>query len=248
MLSRRRGVALALAFAFLSIEAPAHADDVAPTGSPYRLRLSYDAAILALGAAGTLTAVVGYPPARCPDPCVPPPKQLGIDDAFVGTRAPGAMTAANVFLATTLAVPVIADAIDSRFHGWAEDMVVILESLALSTALTQVMKSATGRLAPLVYSSRVTSSDLASPDAGRAFPSGHTAATFSVATSYAITFWKRHPESPWRILVLAAGETFAAATGLLTMAAGWHYPTDVAAGALIGGSIGVLMPVLHSEW
>jgi membrane-associated phospholipid phosphatase len=241
-------VALVLTLAAVCFAQSARADDDAPAGSPYRLRLAYDAAFLGLGAAGSLTGVIGYAPARCPEPCVPPQKQLGIDDAFAGTRSPGAMTAANVLLVATLAVPVVVNAVDSRFHGWAEDTIVMLESLALSTAITQVMKSASGRLAPLVYSSKATASDLASPDAARSFPSGHTAAAVSVATSYAVTFWMRHPESPWRIVVVVAGEGLALATGFLTIAGGWHYPTDVAAGALIGGSIGLLMPVLHAEW
>jgi membrane-associated phospholipid phosphatase len=203
---------------------------------------------MALGTAGSLTAVIGYRPAICPQPCVPPQSQLGIDDAFVGRRSSAAMVAADVLLGVTFAVPVIVGAIDTRFHGWAEDMVVVIESLALSTAITQVMKSASGRLAPLVYSPNATVGDLASSDAARAFPSGHTAAAVSVATSYAITFWKRHPESPWRIVVLVASEALALSTGILTMAAGWHYPTDVAVGALIGGGVGVLMPVIHTEW
>jgi len=127
-------------------------------------------------------------------------------------------------------------------------MVVVVESLALSTALTQVMKSASGRLAPLVYSSRATEGDLASSDAARAFPSGYTAAAVSAPTSYSIAYWKRHPDSPWRIVVLVASETLALATGVLTIPAGWHYPTDVAAGGLLGAAAGVLMPVPHSDW
>jgi membrane-associated phospholipid phosphatase len=226
----------------------ARADDSTPGGSPYRLRLAYDAAFLGLGAAGSLTGAIGYAPATCPEPCVPPHRQLGIDDAFDGTRSKGAMTAANILLLATLTLPVVVNAVDSRFHGWVEDTIVMLESLALSTAITQVMKSASRRVEPLVYSSKATASDLASADAARSFPSGHTAAAVSVATSYAFTFWKRHPDSPWRIVVLVGGEGLALATGILTIAAGWHYPTDVAAGALIGGSIGLLMPVLHYEW
>jgi membrane-associated phospholipid phosphatase len=243
---------LAIALSVSCIDRPAQADDVEPQpsdgGSPYRLRLAYDFAFLALGAAGSMTGIIGYAPTTCPAPCVPPHNQLGIDDSWVGTRSAGAMTAANILLGVTLAAPVIADAVDSRFHGFAEDMVVMVESLALSSALTQVMKSAAGRRAPLVYSPNATSSDLASADSSRSFPSGHTAAGVSVATAYAVTFWKRHPESPWRLVVLLGGEALALTTGILTIAAGWHYPTDVAAGALIGSGVGVAIPFLHSDW
>jgi membrane-associated phospholipid phosphatase len=247
---RRRGskeawVAVGFALGVAGVGGDARADDATtPSGS----RFPYDFAFLALGAAGSLTAVVGYPPATCPQPCVPPQKQLGIDDAFAGQRSPTAMVAANVLLAATLAAPVILGAVDSRGRGWAEDMVVVLESIVLSTALTQVIKSAVGRPAPLVYSSSATASDLANADAARSFPSGHTAATFSAATSYGITFWKRHPESPSRFVVLATGEALALTTGMLTIAAGWHYPTDVASGALAGSAVGILMPVIHSDW
>lgn len=246
-------VAIALATVVSCTTRDARADDDAPSppahgGSPYRLRFAYDFSFLALGAAGSLTALIGYPPAVCPNPCVPPQKQLGIDDHFAGTRSGGAMTAANVLLGVTLAAPVVLDAVDSRFHGFAEDVVVMGESLALATAITQVIKSATGRLAPVVYSRDVRQSDLDNQDAARSFPSGHTAATFAVATSYAITFWKRNPHSPWRWVVLGVGQALALTTGMLTVAAGWHYPTDVAAGALTGGATGVLMPFLHTDW
>lgn len=248
--SHRAWVVMAVLLAVTCLARDARADDPPPPngGSPYRLRLPYDFTILALSAAGSMPAIIGYRPAVCPNPCVPPQSQLGIDDKVAGNRSSTAMIAANVLLGATLAIPVIADAVDSRFHGWAEDMVVVGESLAVSTAITQVIKSATGRLAPLVYSKDATSSDLANSDAARSFPSGHTAATFSAATSYAITFWKRHPDSPWRIVVLVAGEALALSTGVLTIVAGWHYPTDVAAGALTGSAVGVLMPFLHSEW
>ena len=40
----------------------------------------------------------------------------------------------------------------------------------------------------------------------------------------------------------------ATSVALLKIKAGYHYPTDVAAGALVGSALGVLVPVLHSEW
>ena len=46
----------------------------------------------------------------------------------------------------------------------------------------------------------------------------------------------------------AAGEALALGVGMLKVKAGYHYPSDVAAGALVGGAMGLLVPMLHSEW
>lgn len=35
---------------------------------------------------------------------------------------------------------------------------------------------------------------------------------------------------------------------LLTIEAGYHYATDVAAGALLDSAMGLLVPVVHAEW
>ena len=100
----------------------------------------------------------------------------------------------------------------------------------------------------LLYNPNAAREDVESADANRSFFSGHTATSFAAATAYAVTFWKRHPDSPWRFVVLGAGEALAVGVGLLKIKAGYHYPTDVAAGALVGGAMGVLVPVLHTEW
>jgi membrane-associated phospholipid phosphatase len=172
----------------------------------------------------------------------------GVDDAVVGNYSRGARATADILLLSMLAAPLVLDAIDSRMQGWLEDSAVLLETVVLAQGLTQVTKSSVGRLAPLVYNRAAAREDLESPDAGRSFFSGHTTTAFAVATAYSVTFWKRHPTSPWRFVVLAVGQGLAASVGLLKIKAGYHYPSDVMAGALVGVSLGVLVPVLHSEW
>ena len=48
--------------------------------------------------------------------------------------------------------------------------------------------------------------------------------------------------------MLAASESIAFGVGLLKIRAGYHYPTDVAAGVLVGSSLGVMLPLLHHTW
>jgi len=220
----------------------------ADDGSPYRLKWHYDSALVALGAAGTLAGFVGYPPSSCFPGCEPPPGLLGIDRGSVGNYSPPAHSLANVVVLSLVLAPLVLDAADSRLHGWADDAFVMLETILLTQAITQVTKSAVGRPAPLLYNPYAAREDVESADANRSFFSGHTATSFAAATAYAVTFWKRHPDSPWRFVVLGAGEALALGVGLLKVKAGYHYPTDVAAGALVGGAMGVLVPVLHTEW
>ena len=195
-----------------------------------------------------LAGFVGYPPPSCLPRCQPPGNMLGIDDAVVGNYSRPAHSVANVVVLSLLVAPLLLDAADSGLHGWVEDTFVMVETILLTQGLTQVTKSAVSRNAPLVYSSNAAREDLESADAGRSFISGHTSTSFAAATSYAVTFWKRHPHSPWRFAVIGVGEALAVGVGLLKIKAGYHYPTDVVAGALVGAGVGLLVPVLHSDW
>lgn len=247
----RRGVALAPIAASLLLAlsgGEARADGARPGGSPYRLKWTYDSALVALGAAGTMTAAIGHPKPACYPSCEPPSNMLGIDDASVGNYSPQALGLANVVVFGLVLAPMVINAADSRFDGWFEDSFVSLQAVLLSSAITQVMKSAVSRPAPLVYNPNAAQSHLDSPDAFRSFISGHSSSAFAAATSYSVTFWKRHPTSPWRFVVLGVSEALAASVSLLKVKAGYHYATDVAAGALVGAAMGLFVPVLHSDW
>lgn len=141
----------------------------------------------------------------------------------------------------------VINAADTRFDGWFEDTFVTLEAVLLSQAITQLTKSAVNRTSPFVYSPHATQADLESPDAVRSFVSGHSSFAFAAATAYTFTSWKRHPASPWRFVVLGGSHALAASVALLIVQGGFHYPTDAIAGALVGSSMGLLVPVLHSR-
>ncbi|MBX3231418.1 MAG: phosphatase PAP2 family protein [Labilithrix sp.] len=173
---------------------------------------------------------------------------LAIDEGVIGNYSRPAHGLASVIVLGLVAAPILFDAADTRFRGWFEDTVVLLESVVVTQAITQLTKSAVGRTAPFVYNPSALQDDLDSPDAYRSFISGHSSTSFAAATSYAVTFWKRHPRSPWRFVVLGVGHALATSVALLKIEAGYHYPTDVAAGALVGSAVGLALPMLHSEW
>jgi len=214
--------------------------------SPYTLNLRVDLPVIALGAAGTMMGLLEVPPAACLPDCSPDGINA-LDRTALGNYSESAYTAANVGVAALLLAPLVLDGVDSAGDGWLEDTVVYAETLLLTQTLTQLLKFAVRRPAPLVYDPDVPASVKRGRDASRSFVSGHTSMAFAAATSYATTFWLRHPESSARWLVAGAGAALALAVGVLKVVAGYHFWTDIAAGALIGVGSGALVPLLHSQ-
>ncbi len=231
----------AVVMAVTSVGAPAFAQ------SPYQVRLGVDLPLLGLGLAGTSAALVEVPRPAClayPSGCSPDGVNA-LDRTALGNYSPTAHTVADAAVIGLLALPLALDLIDSRGRGWIEDVVVMAQAVLLTQAATQLTKFAVRRPAPLIYDPSVSDEDRNSSDAARSFFSGHTSTAFAAATSYAVTFWLRHPRSPWRWVVLGVGGALAAGVGVLKVQAGYHYWTDVLAGAAVGVSIGALVPILH---
>lgn len=241
-------LALFASVSFLARTSSSAEPDEPRMGSPYALNWKYDVPVYGLAVAATMAGFIGYRAASCDVPCAPPPGLPGIDRGSVGNYSRSAHATANVLVLGLALAPFVLDAADSRFRGWFEDSAVMLEALLVTQGATQVTKSAVRRNAPLVYNAGAAPDDLESADAGRSFFSGHTSTSFAMATAYSVTFWKRHPESPWRFVVLGVSQSLAAAVAMLKVRAGYHYPTDVIAGAVVGTSVGLLVPMVHSEW
>ncbi|MEO1480709.1 MAG: phosphatase PAP2 family protein, partial [Myxococcota bacterium] len=57
----------------------------------------------------------------------------------------------------------------------------------------------------------------------------------------------RHPTSRWRYAAAGGAALWTAATGYGRVAAGRHFYTDVLAGAVLGTTVGFLVPKLHEK-
>jgi len=170
-----------------------------------------------------------------------------LDRRVLGYHSPAAHTAADVAVAALLVAPHLVNLVATRGekNAWLEDLVISMESVLMAQAFTQLTKAAVDRHAPIVFDERVPLEERTSRDALGSFWSGHTATAFSAATSFAVSYWLRNPRDPWRWVVLATLEAAALSVGLMKIRAGYHYPTDIFAGALAGASVGVLVPMLH---
>ena len=99
-------------------------------------------------------------------------------------------------------------------------------SVIEAVGITYAVKHIIGRDRPFVkYPDKIHA--YGAPDADSpSFPSGHTAAAFSLATSLSITYPKWY--------VIAPSAVWACGVGFARMNQGVHYPSDVVAGAAIG--------------
>lgn len=107
-----------------------------------------------------------------------------------------------------------------------KDAVYLGTSVIEAVGITYAAKHIIGRERPFVkYPDKIHA--YGAPDADSpSFPSGHTAATFSLATSLSITYPKWY--------VIAPSAVWACGVGFARMNQGVHYPSDVVAGAAIG--------------
>jgi membrane-associated phospholipid phosphatase len=217
--------------------------------SVYEIRPAVDLPVLGLGLAASSAAFIEVDPPACLPSCDPPERLNAMDRTALGRYSTSSRIAADAVIVTLVAGPPVWSALDTWDAGaWLEDAVVHGQTLALTQGLTQIVKFSVRRPAPLVYDERVPLDVREGRDAARAFWSGHTATAFASATSHAVTYWLRHPRDPWRYAVLATNLAAAMAVGMLKVDAGFHYWSDIGAGAVAGASLGVLVPMLHARY
>ncbi len=87
----------------------------------------------------------------------------------------------------------------------------------------------------------------AKPEAYGSFFSGHTSAAFTVAVFTSEWFSETHPNSSATRVVRALAFSLASLEGVLRIAAGKHYPSDVIVGALVGTGVSYGVLSLHKR-
>jgi undecaprenyl-diphosphatase len=127
------------------------------------------------------------------------------------------------------------------FDALLVDGLMYAESTSITSAMTSIFKIGIRRPRPIDYATGTPTGT----NAILSFPSGHASGVSSVGATATYLAFVRSPGTvrPW--ITLAASVVLTGLVDYWRIRAGAHFPTDVAAGTLLGGSVGVLVPHLH---
>lgn len=140
---------------------------------------------------------------------------------------------------------VIAPALaEDRSDHAIENAVIMFNAFLLTTAIAEVAKGAFDRERPGVYYGRAAETEAGDfpSERNRSFFSADTAWAFSLAASASTIAHLRGYDNATLITILTG--SLAGVAGIMRTMADMHWPTDVLTGAVVGTTVGVLVPLL----
>ena len=221
-----------------------------PLRPAFQLYAEVDLPILAVGLVFAEARLVRTQPAFCGSTGAPLCNRNdlnALDRTTAGYWSPGWQTASDYGL---YAVGFGAAALifaDEGFLPGLNDSVVVAESALAATAVASIMTLAAGRPRPFLYGDKAPLSARNGADAGLSFLSSHAALSFAMATSTLVTMRRLHPGSKLTWIVAGVGGAIATFVATARVLGGMHFITDVVGGAVVGTSVGVLVPSLHAS-
>jgi undecaprenyl-diphosphatase len=129
---------------------------------------------------------------------------------------------------------------------WFTIGTMYVESVLLAYALKDFGKVLVNKPRPYMYNNTYPQKEIESGDWNKSFPSGHTTLAFTGAAYTSYVFSKYNPSSSWKWPVIVSSYALASTVGILRVASGNHFITDVLCGAAIGTCCGIVVPFLHT--
>ena len=149
----------------------------------------------------------------------------------------------DIFVGCAMATPLVFASADR--HEWITIGIMYAETMLLTHAVKDLIKSLTFRARPYMYFEDYPQKDVDSGDWTNSFPSGHTMQAFAAAAFTSFVFAVYFPRSLWNIPVSAGAYALALTVAVLRLSSGNHFLTDVLAGAAFGTVFGIGIPLLH---
>jgi membrane-associated phospholipid phosphatase len=170
-----------------------------------------------------------------------------LDRTTAGYWSPGWQTASDYGLYSIVVGAATLLFADEGFLPGLNDAVVVAESALAATAVASVMTLAAGRPRPFLYGEKAPVSARNGADAGLSYLSSHAAISFAIATSTLVTMRRLNPHSKATWIVLGVGGAIATFVATARVLGGMHFITDAAGGAVVGTSMGMIIPSLHAS-
>jgi membrane-associated phospholipid phosphatase len=218
---------------------------------PYQLQTGRE---IGLAASGLALMGVGTLIGNGQDPLTPteiaaldPEDVNAFDRGATRQWSTGAGAASDIMAYSLLASPVALMVTRPGSSAPLTIGVMYAETILVGDGLVQLLKTTTGRIRPYAYNDdpAIPQEDKESLHAVRSFPSGHTAHAFMSVVFLNTVYGKLKPDSPLRPWLWAGSLVAAGTVGYLRYDSGNHFPTDILAGAAIGGLAGWMVPRLH---
>jgi hypothetical protein len=155
--------------------------------------------------------------------------------------------ASDVMLVSSIVLPAVLLADNEIRKDFGALTVVYIQTTVMAGAEIQFVKGLLDRARPFVYNPAAPMSAKRKADANASFFSGHTAMTASAAAFTATAYSIYNPNSKALPYLYISAAAIPITTGYLRYRAGKHFPTDIAAGLIVGIANGFLMASLHKN-
>lgn len=220
----------------------------------YSLTLSNDIPITLLAAFSSGFGSYLYSQMEIPDNLRYPDRLLPWDRSTAGRYSESADFLSDIgsILAVTPFI-VGGTAIYSGSSDWKEFgtfSLMLVQAALFQNGINLAFRSLEVWPRPYIYASSEEGKKQAEKAKGEAygsFFSGHTSAAFMVAVFTSEWFSQTHPNSSNTGVVRALAFSLAGLEGVLRIAAGKHYPTDVLVGALVGTGVSYGVLLMHKN-
>ena len=153
-------------------------------------------------------------------------------------------TASDISVGLAVLAPVL---ILTEFkQDYGDLMGMYAQTLILSSALPQYTK-AMGRIRPLAYNELAPMDERTRLEMKRSFFSGHTSISTAAGIFLATVYDSYRPGSTTAKVLWVAGAGIGLTSGALRILSGMHFPSDVAAGFIVGAAVGYAVPEMHKR-
>lgn len=219
---------------------------VEPARPAFQLYAESDLPILGVGLVFVSARLTRVEKAFCAPLCDPSDLN-SLDRNTAGWWSPSWSTATDIGLYAIAGGALATLALDEGILNTLNDGVVIAESAIAGMAVSSLLTLATNRPRPFLYGEKAPLSERNSPNGSFSYSSSHATVSFAIATSTFFALKRLHPKSVGPYVWLAVGGSAAAFVATGRVFAGMHFISDAVGGAVVGSSMGVLVPALHGS-